>query len=77
MLPLDKRIHLKGPVPITIIDDNSLQSPIFHPETPRNSSWRAGNNAASQFQGIQSVWKNMIGYFNKSHNEYGYDKNYR
>ncbi|HCB1741717.1 hypothetical protein HV269_10260 [Citrobacter sp. RHBSTW-00696] len=74
MLPLDKKIHLKGPVPVTIVDDNSLQGPIFHPGIPLNSSWKAGNNAASQYQGIQSVWKNMVGYFNKSQNEHGYDK---
>ncbi|WP_233982329.1 hypothetical protein [Pectobacterium versatile] len=74
MLPLDKKFHVKGPVPVTIVDDNSLQGPIFHPGIPRNSSWRAGNNAASQYQGIQSVWKNMVGYFNKSQSEHGYDK---
>ncbi|ECH9260225.1 hypothetical protein AVA06_002632 [Salmonella enterica subsp. enterica] len=74
MLPLDKKIHLKGPVPIKIVDDNSLQGPIFHPGVPLNSSWKAGNNAASQYQGIQSVWKNMVGYFNKSQTEHGYDK---
>lgn len=59
---------------VTIVDDNSLQGPIFHPRIPLNSSWKAGNNAASQYQGIQSVWKNMVGYFNKSQNEHGYDK---
>lgn len=61
-------------MPVTIVDDNSLQGPIFHPRIPLNSSWKAGNNAASQYQGIQSVWKNMVGYFNKSQNEHGYDK---
>lgn len=74
MLPLDKKIHLKGSVLVTIVEDNSLQGPIFHPGIPQNSSWRAGNNAASQYQGIQSVWKNMVGYFKKSQNEHGYDK---
>ncbi|EMD1673815.1 hypothetical protein TUSAK1_38480 [Klebsiella variicola] len=61
-------------MPVTIVDDNFLQGPIFHPGIPRNPSWRACNNAASQYQGIQSVWKNMVGYFNKSQNEHGYDK---
>lgn len=30
MLPLDKKIYFKGPVSITIINDNSLQGPVFH-----------------------------------------------
>lgn len=32
----------------------------------------ADNNTASQYQGILSVWRNMIGYFNKSQSEHGY-----
>ena len=58
---------------ITIIDDNSLQGPVFHLGTTLVPH---GELAIIQppNQGIQSVWENMVGYFNKSQNEHGYDK---
>ena len=61
-------------IPIEIVDDKSLQGPIFHPGNPNGSDWRAGNVAASNYQGIRTVWKNMISYFNKSANEQGYER---
>lgn len=70
----DEFKNLKNVVPIKIINDKSLQGPIFHPGDPSDLAWTAANNSASQYQGILSVWKNMVGYFNKSRNEHGYDQ---
>ncbi len=73
MIPPHESIHLEHPIPVEIINDNSLQGPVYHPGEPSRFAWKAGNDAASQYQGILSVWKNMIVYLNKSQKEHGYD----
>lgn len=73
MIPLHEKIHLKSPIPVKIVNDNSLQGPVYHPGEPSGFAWKAGNHSASQYQGILSVWKNMVGYLNKSQKEHGYD----